>query len=169
MSSIYEIVYRIFTPRLFENGSLSPIQRWISGDWISLDQLIAISDVYVEGGEYLYKHESTEKRLSVGYSLHYIPVEMPFIGTPPVTTGCLKYSYDMSERRTTDKSTIGSRDTLISESIFNGKTTYRYYKFDPVAGFYEDQVKLQLKLNELINAWEQYRVQKEMAYTNHKK
>lgn len=169
MNSIFEIVNRIFTPRVFENGSLSPIQKWISGDWISLDQLIAISEVYVEGGEYPYEYRSTERRLSVGYSLHYMPAEVPFIGIPPVGTGCLKYSYGMSEYTTTDKSTIGSRDQLVSESTFTGRTTYRYYKFDLIAGFYEDQVKLQSKLNELINVWELYRIQKEITHTSHKK
>ena len=165
---LFEIVNRIFTPRVFEDGSLSPIQKWISGDWIALDQLIAISDVYVESGKYSYEYTAGEQ-LNVGYSLHYIPVEIPFIGTPPAATGCLKYSHGMSKLITTDKSTIGSRDQLISESTFNGKTIYRYYKFDPITNLYEDQVKLQSKLNELINVWEQYRVQKEMAHTNHKK
>jgi hypothetical protein len=140
----------------------------VSGDIISLDQLVAISDVSVcaeddmpHGHGYSYGYE--KHKLCLSYSLHYIPVEMPFIGLQKSEQACLQYRYKMSVRTTDDKSTLGPHNNIINEREFMGKKSYEYYELDPKTMRYTDEISMSKKLEELISVWELYRVQRSLA------
>jgi hypothetical protein len=143
-----------FVPRYFDDGTLSPVQRWVTGDLISLDMLAAITKISISTFNNIPSYRE-HGQLYLTFSFVFTPVEVPFQGLSEKCS--LNYCFKLDEHIVLPNQMAPSGAHVVNESAF-GKT---YHTSDPDGNFTYVN-KVQKRIDELVSYWEQYKIQRKV-------